>query len=139
MTMKTYKGSCHCGANRYEVDVDLAAGTSRCNCSLCKKARAWFVLVPPERFRRLTSDESETEYQWTPPGRPGPFLHYRFCKTCGVRTVGHGGLGTPKGFHFVAVASLDGVDPSDIPPESIHYNDGRSGHFDRSAPDAAVL
>lgn len=139
MTTKTYKGSCHCGAVRYEVDVDLASGSYRCNCSICKKARAWFVPVPPERFRHLSGKENESEYRWTPPGRDEPFLHYRFCKTCGVRTVGHGGLGTPKAFHFVAVASLDDVDPADIPPESIHFNDGASGHFERPAPNAAVL
>jgi hypothetical protein len=53
--------------------------------------------------------------------------------------VGNGGLGTPKGFHFVAVASLDGVDPADVPPDSIHYNDGRHDRFGDAAPDAAAL
>jgi hypothetical protein len=138
MTRKTYRGSCHCGAVRFEADIDLAAGTNRCNCSYCKKARAWFVTVPPEHVRLLAGSENETEYQWTPPNRPGPYLHYRFCRTCGVRTAGWGGEGGKRDFYFVPIASLD-VDPTELASASVRFNDGRADRFDRTAPDASVL
>ncbi len=92
MSMKTYRGSCHCGAVRFEADIDLGAGLAKCNCSLCTKARAWFAFVKPERLRLLAGAEAQADYQWVPPGRPHPFLRYHFCKTCGIRTFGQGGV-----------------------------------------------
>jgi hypothetical protein len=139
MSLKTYAGSCHCGAVRFEAEIDLDQGTYRCNCSACTKARAWFVLVSPDRFREIAGADAETEYQWTPAGRPAPNLHYRFCKTCGVRTAGrgeHGPGGSP--FYFVAIASLDDLDPDDV-ATSIRYLDGRHDRFDRPPDDTRLM
>ena len=86
MTVKTYTGSCHCGAIRFEADLDLAEGSNRCNCSYCAKARAWFTFAKgAERFR-LLDGRGVSEYRWTPPGDTEPHLTYAFCRVCGIRT-----------------------------------------------------
>lgn len=138
MTMKTYSGSCHCGAARFEADMDLAAGSLRCNCSICAKSRAWFAFVTPDQFRLLAGDDALADYQWTPPGKAHPNLHYRFCTTCGIRAFATGK--NPKGedIYAIAIAALDDPD-NDALAESLKYVDGRHDRFDREPDDTRLM
>jgi hypothetical protein len=135
---KLYQGGCHCGAVRYTVNLDLQQGTFRCNCSLCRKARAWFTSVAPDEFTLLKGGEMLTDYRWTPPGKDQPNLTYHFCKNCGVRihTNGRGLDGKPM--IAVHLASLEGADAEDL-ANSIHYVDGASDRFDREPADTRAL
>jgi hypothetical protein len=139
MSMKTYHASCHCGAIEFEVGLDLSKGTLRCNCSLCRKARAWFAFTPPDQIKVLKGDPAATEYLWTPPSREKPNIHYHFCPTCGVRTFAQAD-DDGKGNTMIAVnvAALDNPDDAEL-AGSISYVDGRHDHFDREPDNKAIL
>ena len=141
MPLKTYTGSCHCGAVRYETDLDLSAGTNRCNCSLCFKARAWFAFAKgAEAYRLLQGVEALSEYRWQPPTRSEPFLTYAFCRHCGIRLFGRAELPQLGGtFHAVHVPTLDDVTIDELAAAPLNYADGRHDHFDKPPEDVRIL
>jgi len=141
MALKTYSGGCHCGKVRFQADLDLSAGTNRCNCSLCTKARAWFALARgKDRFRVIAGERELSEYRWTPPGRSESNLTYRFCRNCGIRAFAGGDHESLGGvFHAVPVNALDDVDPDELAAAPIHYVDGKNDRFDRAPEDTRLM
>jgi hypothetical protein len=113
---KTYAGSCHCGAVRYEADIDLAEGTVRCNCSMCGKGRNWLAAVAPGDFRLLAGESELSEYQF---GRR--VISHRFCRRCGLRPFSHK---ADRSFYAVNVACLDGASPEELAAAPVVYVDG---------------
>jgi len=126
---KTYTGSCHCGAVRFEADTDLAEGTFRCNCSICFKSRAWLAPMPATSFRLLAGEAVLRDYQFGPKR-----LHHPFCSVCGVRPFSRGQ--DPKGspFYAVRVNCLDGADEQALADAPIKYFDMR--HDNMKSPPA---
>jgi hypothetical protein len=125
---KTYRGSCHCGAARFEADFDLAAGTVRCNCTMCRKGRNWLAAVGPDAFRLLSGESDLAEYQF---GRG--VIRHRFCRRCGLRPFSHK---ADKSFYAVNLACLDNADAEELIAAPVTYVDGL--HDDFKNPPAEV-
>jgi hypothetical protein len=122
---RTYRGSCHCGTVRFEADIDIDAGTFKCNCEMCTKTRTWGAIVTPEAFRLISGEEALLHYQ---PDQ----IHHVFCRHCGVRPVAWGENPAPGGkFYAIRVNCLDDVDWEQLMAAPVTYFDGRNDHYDR--------
>jgi hypothetical protein len=117
--LKTYQGSCHCGAVRFEAELDLEQSTYRCNCSICRRTRFWPAVAGENGFRLLAGDSELTPYLFNTRKNQ----HY-FCKHCGVRAFGVG-TETPIGkMYGINLGCLAGVSEEELSRLPITYVDG---------------
>ncbi len=110
---KTYEGSCHCGAVKFEVTMPPPEKALAGNCSICMRAGWLLAFVPASAFRAISGEETMRDYQF---GKKT--LHHWFCATCGVRTFSRGK--TSKGEPTVAInlRTVTGFDPTKLPVDT---------------------
>jgi hypothetical protein len=72
-------------------DIDLSQGTLKCNCSICRKTRAWLVGLSADDFRLVKGQDALSDYQFGSKN-----IHHLFCKHCGVKSVRARGGGTRR-------------------------------------------
>jgi hypothetical protein len=132
--LATYLGSCHCGAVRFEADIDLSQGTIRCNCTLCTKLRNWAAIVPADAFRLVQGEASLSEYRCNTRTEQ----HF-FCAACGVRPFGMGS--SPRWGPYVAVSvhCLDDVAADELAAAPISFLDGRKDNWTTPPADVRNL
>jgi hypothetical protein len=119
--LQKHAGGCHCGAVRFEVEIDPTSG-SRCNCSICTKVSQLGGMVKPDAFVLLSGKGSLSEYVWG-----GKISRRFFCSRCGIHCFGRGHLAELGGDYVsINLNALDDVDPRDV--KVIHW-DGRHDNW----------
>lgn len=122
---RTYHGSCHCGAVKWEADGDLANGTGKCNCSICGKLRAWSFSVKPAEFRLLQGEGELVDYQFNTHS-----TNNFFCRKCGVHSFSRGDIPEVGGkFVSLQVSCIDDVTPEELAAVPVHYSNGRDNDW----------
>ena len=78
-----YKGSCHCGAIKFEFEGGEINCGLRCNCSICIRKGVLMseYVIPPNDFKIQALPKALSLYQFS----SNVAKHY-FCNQCGIYT-----------------------------------------------------
>jgi hypothetical protein len=109
MEEKTYEGSCHCGAVKFEVTMAPPEKVFAGTCSICKRAGWLLAFAPASAFRAVAGEETMRDYQF---GKKS--IHHLFCPTCGVRPFSRGEKATGEKTVAVNLRCVAGLDPTKI-------------------------
>jgi hypothetical protein len=96
----TYTGGCHCGAVRYQIQVEQLEAVD-CNCSICTKKGFLHLIVPASRFTLLQGADALSTYTFN----TGIAKHH-FCRYCGIHSF-YRPRSHPEGYD-VNLRCLDG-------------------------------
>ena len=105
--MDTYRGSCHCGSIRFEIDTDFPELTT-CDCSICRRKNALMVKVHESAFRLLSGSAVLRTYRFHT-----HTAQHHFCGECGIYTFHRKRVTTD--YFGINVFCLEGFDPAGIP------------------------
>lgn len=123
----THRGSCHCGAVRFEVEAPADLRVQECNCSMCRRSAYLHLIVPAARFRLLSGAAALREYRFN----TGVARH-RFCGTCGIKAF-YIPRSNPDGYSV----NLRCLDPASLGHITVEPFDGQ--HWEAHAAALAGL
>jgi hypothetical protein len=118
--MKSWRGGCHCGMVRFEVEAASPIDVLECNCSMCIRTGFLHLIVPAARFRLLSGEEGLRTYAFNT-----GLARHLFCGTCGIKSF-YVPRSNPDGYS-VNVRCLDGY--PDLPMQITPF-DGRNWERD---------
>lgn len=106
--MNNYKGKCHCGSVKFNINADLNK-CFKCNCSFCVRRASTLIKVEDAKFDLLTNESEMGVYG------SRDFSDHFFCKQCGIQCYTR--FKSPNGPGvMVNIGCLDGVDSYALSP-----------------------
>ena len=117
MAEKTYRGGCHCGKVRYEVELELGT-VMACNCSMCQRKGSLLTFVARDKFKLLSGEDSLNDYFFNK-----HVINHRFCKHCGIHSFAFGRRRDGSEMAAINVRCLDDID---LAPLQVTHVDGKS-------------
>lgn len=112
-----YRGSCHCGRVRFEVEGEIEK-LGECNCSHCSRKGYLLWFVPREQLRLETPEDALSTYTFNK-----HVIQHHFCPDCGCAPLGFGK--DPAG-NATAVVNARCLEDVDIAGFERIFFDGRS-------------
>ncbi|OHF02895.1 glutathione-dependent formaldehyde-activating enzyme [Colletotrichum orchidophilum] len=105
-TLNAFQGNCHCGANRYQIQLPECPSLVICDCSLCtKKGHVW-IYDAEESLKITKGCTGETLTSYTASDTEA--LRHEFCNVCGTSLFGTHTSGVQagkKGINFRVIVS----------------------------------
>jgi hypothetical protein len=125
--IRTYRGSCHCGAVRFAFASEPITRGVRCNCSICVRKGAVMSVryVPRADFSVLEGLDALACYRWG-----DRVVNHYFCRTCGIYPF-HDVEGRPPAYR-INLGCVEGLDVLALPFDVL---DGRSLPISTGDPD----
>lgn len=72
------ESSCHCGALKLEIDSEVPASLTSCNCSVCHRYGSIHAYFHPSQVKIISDSGATQEYSWGDKG-----LAFVRCANCG--------------------------------------------------------
>jgi len=98
-----HKGSCLCGAVRYEIDAEIKQIT-HCHCSMCRKAHGAafgsYGTIPRSGFRFIQGEDAVATYH------SSSSVSRTFCRHCGSTLQWYSDAAHPE-WMSIALGTLD--------------------------------
>ena len=117
-------GGCHCGAVRFEAQSEREPELLDCNCSICSAAGYLQLIVPHDRFKLISGEESLTSYRFG-----SEEAEHLFCKVCGIKSFyqprSHP---TCWSVHFACLDDASGLSPRITKFDGRNWEDAARDH-----------